>query len=100
MHKRFYEREKPHLLGTTRGAAQLSTQFIDQRFGVFEVGSVEALGEPVVDLGEHCARLIATALFRKQSRETHRCAQLPRFGILFAPSLDRALKAALSLFSI
>ena len=30
-----------------------SAQLIKQRLGVFQVGGVEALGEPVVDIGEH-----------------------------------------------
>ena len=31
-----------------------STDFFEQRLGVLQVGGVEALGEPVVDVGEHC----------------------------------------------
>jgi hypothetical protein len=37
-------------------------QFVEQRLGFLEVGGVEALGEPVVDLGEHRARFVALAL--------------------------------------
>jgi hypothetical protein len=32
---------------------------IEQRVGVLQVGSVETLSEPVVDFGEHRARLLA-----------------------------------------
>jgi hypothetical protein len=40
----------------------LRIEFVKQRLGVFEVGGIEALGEPVVDLGEHRARLVAITL--------------------------------------
>jgi hypothetical protein len=36
-----------------------------QRLGVFQVGGVKALGEPVVDFGEYRARLLALALLSK-----------------------------------
>ena len=39
-------------------AAALVAKLIEQRLGVLQVGGVEALGEPVVDLGEHRARLV------------------------------------------
>src|SRR6516162_1758056 len=35
-------------------------QFVEQRLGLFQIGGVEALGEPAVDLGEHGARLVTT----------------------------------------
>ena len=47
----------------------LRAEFLEQGFGVFEVGGVEAFGEPAVDLGEHRARHVATALFREHPRE-------------------------------
>jgi hypothetical protein len=34
-------------------------QVVEQRLGVDEVGGVEALGEPVVDVGEHRAGFVA-----------------------------------------
>ena len=37
-------------------------QLVEQRLGVLQVGGVEALGEPVVDFGEHRARFVALAL--------------------------------------
>ena len=55
----------------------LRSQFLEQSLCVFQVGGIEAFGEPVVDGGEHRARLVATALLVEQPRETHRCAQLP-----------------------
>ena len=41
--------------------AHLAILFIEQRPGVFQVGGVEALDEPAVDLGEHRARFMAEA---------------------------------------
>jgi len=34
---------------------------VEQSFGDFEVGGVEAFSEPAVDLGEYCARFVAAA---------------------------------------
>ena len=53
-----------------------NAQLVEQRPGVFQVGGVEALGEPAVDLGERRARLVATALLRQQTGETRRRVQL------------------------
>jgi hypothetical protein len=36
-------------------------QIVEQCLGVFQVGGVEAFCEPAVDVGEHRARLVATA---------------------------------------
>src|ERR1022692_3125553 len=47
----------------------LGTQLVEQRLGVLEIGSVEALGEPVVDVCEHRARLVATIGVAHQSCE-------------------------------
>src|SRR6266851_2169433 len=37
-------------------------EFVEQRLGVLQIGGVEALGEPAIDLGEHRSRFIAIAL--------------------------------------
>jgi hypothetical protein len=52
---------------------------VEQRLRVFQIASVEAFGEPAVDVGEHRARLVATALFGELAREARRRAQFPRF---------------------
>jgi hypothetical protein len=63
------------------GRTSLSgTQLIEQRLCLFQIGSVEAFGEPVVDVGEHGARLVALALRREQPGETRRRAQLQELG--------------------
>jgi hypothetical protein len=46
-----------------------SAQFFEQCFGVFQVGGVEAFGEPAVDLKEHCARFLATPPLDEHLRE-------------------------------
>jgi hypothetical protein len=43
----------------------LRTPLVEQRLGVFEIGGIEAFGEPAVDFGEHRARVVATALLRE-----------------------------------
>jgi hypothetical protein len=50
---------------------RLLAQLIEQRLGVFQIGGVEALGEPAVDFGEHRARFVAFAFLVEQLRETH-----------------------------
>jgi hypothetical protein len=61
-----------------------------------QVGGVEALGEAVVDVGEHRARFVATALRCEQSSETDRRAELPGLGALFARKLNCSAKRTLS----
>ena len=51
------------------GILVFSGQLAEQRLGVFEVGGVEALGEPVVDFGEHRVRLVATIAVAQQPGE-------------------------------
>ena len=48
-------------------------EFVEQCLSFFQVGSVEALGEPVVDLAEHRSSLIASIGVAQQSRETLGC---------------------------
>jgi hypothetical protein len=47
----------------------LCSRLVEQHLGVPQIGSIEALGEPAIDFGEHRARLVAEALFCKQPRE-------------------------------
>jgi hypothetical protein len=48
--------------GPAFSATHLGAQLVEQRLGVLQIGGVEALGEPVVDLGEHCAPIVAVTL--------------------------------------
>jgi hypothetical protein len=57
--------------------ALLFVKLVEQGPGIFQVGGIETLREPVVDFGQHRARLITLALLRQQARETRRRAQLP-----------------------
>jgi hypothetical protein len=61
----------------TRPRLAKSFELFEPRLGVSEIRSVEALGEPVVDLGEHSASLVATIGLAQQPGETSRRAQLP-----------------------
>src|SRR5229473_1826058 len=90
----------PHFAQCIRPVPQLAPSLGEQRFGVDEVGGVEAFGEPAVDVGEHCARLFTTALRREQPREAHRRAEFQRFGALLARNLDCMLEAAAGIGSI
>jgi hypothetical protein len=60
----------------------LRTQLVEQRLCIFQIGGVEAFGEPAVDFGEHRARLITPVLFREQASESRCRAQLPQFSAL------------------
>ena len=55
---------EPHLPDDVRLA-----QFAEQRLRLDEVGGVEALGEPVVNVGEHRARLVAAIGIAQQARQ-------------------------------
>jgi hypothetical protein len=46
-------------IGKRRKGIPLRCQFVQQRLGVFQVRGVEALGEPVVDFGQHRAGFVA-----------------------------------------
>src|SRR5215469_7329625 len=67
----------------------LRAQFVEQRLGVLQVGGVEAFGEPVVDLAEHRARLLAAIGVAKKSRECSGRAQFPPFRTLISRDLGR-----------
>ena len=59
-------RENPRSRATM---LQSVAHLIEQRLRVLQVGGVEALGEPVVDIGEHRARLVAAVSVAQQARE-------------------------------
>jgi hypothetical protein len=54
-----------------------STKFVQQRFGLFEVGGIEALGEPIVDWCQEVTRLLAFASLAPKARQVTRCAEFP-----------------------
>jgi hypothetical protein len=53
----------------------LCGQFVEQRLGFLQIGSVEAFSEPAINLRQHGARFVATVLVREQSRQAHRGPQ-------------------------
>ena len=75
-------------------------QLVEQRLGVFQVGGVEALGEPVVDFGEHRARFVATTLRCEQPREARRRAQLPGLRLHLLGERDRLAEVGLGQFGL
>jgi hypothetical protein len=69
---------------TRRRGRTIQPALIEQYLGGLQIGGVEALGEPVVDLREHRARLVAAVLRCEPPREVGRCKQLEGFGYLLA----------------
>src|SRR5215469_17433130 len=53
-------------------ASSLSAHLLKQRLGVFQVGGVEAFGEPAVDGSEETVRGSVVAALPQHSCETHR----------------------------
>src|SRR5262249_3049109 len=75
--------------------ARLYVQFIQQRLSFFQIGSVEALGEPAADVGEHRARFVASPLLYEQVCKADSRAQLPPLGLLTTGDFERLVKAVL-----
>src|SRR6516164_9633443 len=83
----FHPAHTPHL--------GLAGQFVQQRLGVFKVRGVEAFGEPVVDFGEHRARLVATAGITQQPCENHRGTQFVGLRTHLLGKQDRVVEIGL-----
>src|SRR5262245_42816111 len=71
----------------------LVAQLVEQRRRILQIGGVEAFGEPVVDLGEHRACLIAAAGVAQQSGKADRRAQLPPSAALLLRDCESFLEA-------
>jgi hypothetical protein len=69
-----------------------SGEFREQRFGLFEVGGVEAFGEPAVDRRQEIMGLGEFALVSPQPGEARRGAQLQGFRLLTPGGIDRSLE--------
>src|SRR5262249_4988246 len=67
------------ILGVALGAQHRGScaQLIEQRLRVLQVGGVEALGKPVVDSTQYCARLVATICVAKEACKAGGRPQLP-----------------------
>ena len=69
---------------------RLPTQFVEQRFRLFEIGGVEPFGEPAVDLPEKLAGFGGATLVAPQARKARGGAQFPGLA-----SCSRAMPRAL-----
>jgi len=54
--------------GSAHLALPVAAQLAEQSFGILQVGSVEALGEPVVNVGERRPRFSVTVGVTQQAR--------------------------------
>jgi len=54
-----------------------SPQLVEQRLRLFQIGSVEAFGEPAVDRREAITGFGSAILVTLEPGEAHRCAQFP-----------------------
>ena len=79
-----------------RGNRRLS-QFNEEGAGGFEVGGVEAFGEPAEDWGEQCDCLFAPALVSAQAGEARRGAQFPGLRVLSSCDVHALLDGGLGL---
>src|SRR5437667_1419976 len=77
-----------------------STEVIEQGPGFLEVRGVEALGEPVVNLGEPSARLAAMTLLSEQPSEAGRCTKFPCLRTHAASQRDRVAEIGFGLLQI
>ena len=66
----------PFFLGAATLKAEVSTQFVKQSSGVFQISSVEAFSEPTVNLCEDRSCFCALAVLQPQAREAYYRAQL------------------------
>src|SRR5437870_4194248 len=64
-------------------------EFVEQRLCVFEIGRVEAFGEPAVDRGEKIAGFGVTALVAAEPGEARGGAQFPELGPLLLSDAQR-----------
>ena len=66
----------------------LLRQFLEQRLGVLQVGGVEALGEPVVDFGEHRASFLVSRIRRIQRLTSLICDSWPLRSAIIVQDLN------------
>ena len=72
-------------------------ELVEQRLGVFEIGGIEAFGEPAVDGCQQTVRCGPPALLTPQPGEARRGAQLKRFRLLPPSGIDSLRKPRLAL---
>jgi hypothetical protein len=86
------------VIRTTRISS--SCQLVEQRLCLFEVGGLEALGEPAVDRREEVAGFPPPALLAPQPCKADGGAQFQRFRLLGLGDADRLLKGGLALVEL
>src|SRR5216683_681904 len=87
-------------MSTVISPSRSTTQFVEQRLGVLEIGGVEAFGEPGVDFHQHCMPLVAPAVLCEHAREARRCAQFPGFRAHVTRERDSLAEAGLGQFGL
>ena len=67
-------------------------QLVEQRFGFFEIGCVEAFGEPTVDRREDVTGFDLAALVAAEPDEAYGSAQFPKLGLLSLGNTESLLE--------
>jgi len=75
---------------------RLRGQIIEQRPRILEIRCIEALGKPIVNIGNHRTAFLTAALICQQRREAHRRAELTHFCVEVPRCRNCPLKAVLS----
>ena len=88
------EERSDEAISPLRGNRRFS-QCIEQRLGLFEIGGVEAFGEPAIDRCQQIAGFGGSALPAHQIRETSTRPQFPGFRLLLARCFHRTSVALL-----
>src|SRR5712692_9274142 len=84
--------------GQKRG--RLRIERLEQRLGLFEIGRVEAFGEPAVDRPEMVAGLIFPPLSAQEASQADGGAQLEPAGALVSRHRQRSAKTTFDLFPV
>ena len=74
----------------------LSPQLGQQRPGLLQVGGVEPLSEPAIDLSQQLPGFGALALLLPQPSKAHRGPQFQRFGLLTTGDVKGLMKTGCS----
>ena len=90
-------REASANFGLDRQVRNPSSELIEKSLRLFQIGRIEAFGEPLVDGSEEVARFHGAALITTEPGETHGGAQLPYFCALPPRHSQRALKTGFCL---
>src|SRR4029453_4603120 len=77
-----------------------SSQLIEQRLPLFQIGRAKTLGEPTIERGEKVVRFRPPPLFAPQPGETRRRAQFQRLRLLGLGDPDRLPKGGLTLIKL